>query len=84
MQKVQIDEKSLQQIADITDGKYFRATSKNVLNDVFSEIDKLEKTRMEIQRHNQMADNYQPWALALLLLLVMAAIIRYTILRTIP
>ena len=84
MQKVQIDEKSLQQIADITDGKYFRATSKNVLNDVFSEIDKLEKTRMEIQRHNQMTDNYQPWALALLLLLVMAAIIRYTILRTIP
>ena len=83
-QKVEIDEKSLNQIAGITGGKYFRATSKRVLSDIFAEIDKLEKTRMDVQKHNQMDDNYQPWAIALLLLLSLCAIIRYTVLRTVP
>ena len=83
-QKVEIDENSLQEIARITGGKYFRATSKSVLKDIFAEIDKLEKTRMDVQRHNQMDDNYQPWAIALLLLLTLCAVIRYTVLRTIP
>ena len=83
-QKVEIDEGSLQEIARITGGKYFRATSKSVLKDIFAEIDKLEKTRMDVQRHNQMDDNYQPWAIALLLLLTLCAVIRYTVLRTIP
>lgn len=83
-QKVEIDEKSLQEIANITGGKYFRATSKSVLKDIFAEIDQLEKTRMDVQRHNQMEDNYQPWAIALLLMLTLCAILRYTVLRTIP
>ncbi len=83
-QRVEIDEKSLQEIARITGGKYFRATSKRVLKDIFAEIDKLEKTRMDVQQHSQMDDNYQPWALALLLLLTLCAIIRYTVLRSIP
>ena len=83
-QKVEIDEKSLQEIARTTGGKYFRATSKSVLSDIFKEIDNLEKTRMDVQRHNQMDDNYQPWAIALLLLLTLCAVIRYTVLRTIP
>lgn len=84
MQKVEIDEKSLQQIATTTGGKYFRATSKSTLRNIFAEIDKLEKTRMDVQRHSQMEDNYQPWAIALLLLLAMCAIIRYTILKSVP
>lgn len=83
-QKVEIDEKSLQEIARTTGGKYFRATSKSVLKDIFSEIDTLEKTRMDVQRHSQMDDNYQPWALALLILLTLCALIRYTVLRAIP
>jgi Ca-activated chloride channel family protein len=83
-QKVEIDEKSLQEIARTTGSKYFRATSKSVLKDIFSEIDTLEKTRMDVQRHSQMDDNYQPWALALLLLLTLCALIRYTVLRAIP
>ena len=84
MGKVEIDEQSLQEIAQATGGKYFRATNNNVLENVFAEIDKLEKTRMDVQQHSQMDDNYQPWAIALLLLLTICAIIRYTVLRTIP
>ena len=68
----------------MSSSKYFRATSKSVLKDIFSEIDTLEKTRMDVQRHSQMDDNYQPWALALLLLLTLCALIRYTVLRAIP
>ena len=84
MGKVEIDEQSLQEIAQATGGKYFRATNNNVLENVFAEIDKLEKTRMDVQQHSQMDDNYQPCAIALLLLLTICAIIRYTVLRTIP
>jgi Ca-activated chloride channel family protein len=83
-QRVEIDEKSLQEIANTTGGKYFRATNKGVLKEIFAEIDRLEKTRMDVQRHSQMDDNYQPWAIALLLMLTLCAIIRYTVLRTIP
>ena len=84
MQKVEIDEKSLREIAKITDGKYFRATDKNTLKKIFAEIDQLEKTRINVQRHSNLDDAYQPWALALLILLTMCAVIRYTVLRTIP
>ena len=84
MQQVEIDEKSLQQIAKISEGKYFRATSKNTLRNIFAEIEKLEKTRMNVLQHNQMEDGYQPWAIAALLLLLTCAVIHYSILKPIP
>lgn len=46
---VVIDESTLQNIASITGGKYFRATGNNVLSEIFDEIDKLEKTEMDIK-----------------------------------
>ncbi|MBP5688708.1 MAG: VWA domain-containing protein [Muribaculaceae bacterium] len=82
--KVEIDENSLKEIAKITGGKYFRATNKNVLKNVFAEIDKLEKSRIDVEQHKHLDDAYQPWALALLILLTLCAVIRYTVLRTIP
>lgn len=82
--KVEIDENSLKEIAKITGGKYFRATNKNVLKKVFAEIDQLEKSRIAVMEHKNLDDAYQPWALALLVLLTLCAVIRYTVLRTIP
>ena len=82
--KVEIDENSLKDIAKITGGKYFRATNKNVLKNVFAEIDKLEKSRIAVEHYSNLDDNYQPWAVALLIILMLCAIIRYTVLRTIP
>lgn len=82
--KVEIDENSLKEIANITGGKYFRATNKNVLKNIFAEIDKLEKSRIAVERHKNLDDAYQPWALALLIILTLCAIIRYTVLRTVP
>ena len=81
---VVIDEATLQKIAATTGGKYFRATSGKVLQQVFKEIDSLEKTHMDVQRFSHTEDNYIPWAIALLILLLLAAVIDYTLLRHIP
>ena len=81
---VVIDESTLQKIATATGGQYFRATSTSVLRDVFKEIDALEKTHMDVQRFTHAEDNYGPWALALLALLVLSLLTRYTVLRHTP
>jgi len=68
---VDIDEKTLQQIADKTGGKYFRADSTGTLRKIYDEIDKLEKTEAEVKRYVQIQELF-PWVvlpgLALLLL----------------
>ena len=81
---VVIDEATLKNIASTTGGKYFRATSGSVLRNVFSEIDKLEKTHMDVQRFTHTEDHYEPWALLLLGLLLLSLLLDYTILRHIP
>ncbi|MDD5870225.1 MAG: VWA domain-containing protein [Bacteroidales bacterium] len=81
---VVIDEATLKNIANKTGGKYFRATSKHVLKEIFTEIDKLEKTELDVRKYNQTEDNYMPWALLLLALLLIDIIARHTVLRNIP
>ena len=81
---VVIDESTLRKIAAATGGKYFRATSKAVLNDIFKEIDSLEKTHLDVQRFSHTEDNYMPWALALLIFVLLAILLRYTALRHVP
>ena len=46
--EVKIDEKTLQDIATLTDGKYFRATNNNSLKEIYKDIDKLEKSKIEV------------------------------------
>ena len=81
---VVIDEATLKNIASTTGGKSFRATSGSVLRNVFSEIDKLEKTHMDVQRFTHTEDHYEPWALLLLGLLLLSLLLDYTMLRHIP
>lgn len=81
---VVIDEATLKKIASSTGGKYFRATGNSVLAQVFKEIDALEKTHMDVQRFTHTEDNYMPWAVALLLLLLLSTLLDYTLLRHIP
>lgn len=81
---VTIDETTLKDIARLTGGKYYRATGNNVLSEVFKEIDSLEKTRMDVRNFSRTEDNFTPWAIAAALLLAFIALIRTTILRTIP
>lgn len=81
---VVIDEATLKKIAAITNGQYFRATDKNTLKLIFEEIDKLEKTQMDVKQYSNTEDNYMPWALVLLLLVCIELVARYTVLRNIP
>lgn len=81
---VVIDEGTLKEIAQITGGKYFRATGNKVLAEVFEEIDKLEKTELDVRHFSHTEDCYLPWALLALGLFVLELVLRQTYLRTIP
>lgn len=81
---VVIDEATLRTIAETTGGKYFRATGNNVLSDIFAEIDRLEKTKMDLRNFTSTEDDYMPWAIAALAMFGAIVILRYTYLRSIP
>ncbi|MEE0975114.1 MAG: VWA domain-containing protein [Muribaculaceae bacterium] len=81
---VVIDEETLKNIASITGGKYFRATNNNVLAEIFEEIDKLEKTQMDVKHFSHAEDNYMMWAVLAIALLLLEVLLRNTVLRTIP
>lgn len=83
-QPVVIDEATLRTIADNTGGKYFRATGNRVLEDVFAEIDALEKTRMDVRHFSHTEDNYMTWAVLALLFFIIEITLRYTVMRSIP
>lgn len=83
-QKVVIDEATLQQIADATGGKYFRATGNKVLEEVFSEIERLEKTRMDVKHFSHTEDDYMIFAWIAFAFVCIELLCRYTILRNIP
>lgn len=81
---VVIDEATLKKIAATTGGKYFRATGNSVLSQIFKEIDALEKTHLDVQRFTHTEDCYMPWAIAMIILLLLATGLDYTLLRHIP
>ena len=84
MQDVIIDEATLKSIAKTTDGQYFRATDNKVLAQVFDQIDKLEKTKMDVSRFSHTEDNYALWGWILFALVCIELILRYTLFRTTP
>ncbi len=81
---VVIDEATLRNIASTTGGRYFRATDNNVLNQVFEEIDTLEKSQLDVRNYTHTEDNFFPWALLALCLVAGELLLRNTLLRTIP
>jgi Ca-activated chloride channel homolog len=67
----QIDEAVLKRIADITGGRYFRATDTDTLRQVYDEINKMEKTPFEVKQHVVYEERYHLWLLAGLVLLLL-------------
>ena len=59
---VDVDEKTLQKIADMTNGQYFRATNNRTLKQIYAEIDKLEKTRIEVKAYRSYTELFYGWA----------------------
>ena len=82
--EVKIDEASLTQIAKTTDGKYFRATNNNKLAEIYQEIDKLEKSKIDVKEFSKKEEQYLKYALAGAFLLLAALFLKTTIFRNIP
>ncbi|MDE7441137.1 MAG: VWA domain-containing protein [Muribaculaceae bacterium] len=82
--ETKIDEQALKSIADLTKGKYFRATDSKMLADIFSEIDSLEKTSLDVSKFTYTEENFMPWILLALCAIALRLLLRYTVLRRIP
>lgn len=80
---VKIDEATLQQIAKSTDGKYFRATDNDKLAQIYAEIDQLEKSKIEVTEYKNRTEEFFPWLLAGLALVVLEFLLRNTWFRSI-
>jgi Ca-activated chloride channel family protein len=82
--KVEIDEKTLNEIAVTTGGKYFRATDNASLKSIYSEIDQMEKVKISVQQYSKKQEEYKDLALLIFALLLMEILLRYTLFRNIP
>lgn len=81
---VEIDTKTLSDIASLTDGGAYRATNTRELSRIYKDIDRLEKTKMDVKRYSKRYEAYQPFAFVALLLLLLEIMLRTTVLRRIP
>ncbi len=81
---VQIDEPLLRDIAKKTGGKYFRATDNKKLKDIYSQIDQLEKTKILVSAFERKTENFFPFALIAIVLLLFEFLMRYLIVKSIP
>ena len=81
---VDVDEKTLTKIADMTGGQYFRATDNRTLKQIYNEIDKLEKTRIEVKSFRSYTELFYGWVAAGLIGLVLELVLSGTIFRKLP
>ena len=81
---VEIDEATLRQIANITGGRYFRATDTESLKKIYDEIDKLEKTRIEVEYFTKYEELFPAFVWLGLIFLLVDILLRNTIFRKIP
>tara|TARA_R110002020_G_scaffold475843_2_gene713081 strand:- start:29 stop:1033 length:1005 start_codon:yes stop_codon:yes gene_type:complete len=80
--QVEIDEELLQQIADGTGGLYFRATNNKKLEDIYDEINKLEKTDVEEFKFTNYEEKYRPLVILAGILLLVEILLRFTLFRS--
>jgi Ca-activated chloride channel family protein len=82
--EVKIDEKTLQQIAGITDGKYFRATDNKTLSEIYKEIDRMERSKIENREFSNKSEEYHRFAIPAFILALLALALQTAIFRYIP
>jgi len=79
---VKIDEELLKEIAEITGGKYFRATNTKKLKEIYDEIDKLEKTEVEEFKYTNYEEKFRPLILLAGILLIVELLLKFTLFRS--
>lgn len=82
MRQVEIDEALLKDIAQATGGRYFRATDNESLEEIYDEINKLEKTEVEEFKYYRYEERFRPWVLMAGALLILEWILRNTLFRS--
>ena len=81
---VEIDTKMLSDIAAATDGDFYRATNNKELQQIYKEIDKLEKSKLNVKKYSKRYEAYQPYAIAAIILLLLEILLRITVFRKLP
>ena len=82
--RVDVDEEMLREVADLTDGQYFRATDRESLESIYQEIDELEKTEIEVTEFTRYSELFHfPLGFAIALLLL-EAVLANTRFRKVP
>lgn len=81
---VEIDTKTLSDIAAATDGDFYRATNNRELQQIYKEIDKLEKSKLNVKKFSKRYEAYQPYAIAAAILLLLEMLLRIIVFRKLP
>ena len=82
MRQVEIDEDLLEEISELTGGEYFRATDNEKLEDIYNEINKLEKTEIEEFRYHKYDEKFRPLVLLAGFLVLLEWFLRHTVFRS--
>lgn len=80
---VRIDEKTLSEIAKLADGQYFRALNKNKLESIYKEIDKLEKSKINVTDYRKKAEHFWPFALLAVAVLLVEFLLKNTLFKSV-
>jgi len=81
---VEIDTKTLKHIANVTDGQFYRATNNESLHNVYKEIDKLERTKMKVNKFSSHSEEFFPFLLIAVIALLLELFVRTTVLNKLP
>ena len=81
---VEIDEPLLERIAQMTGGKYFRAVNRAALVEIYKEIDRMEKSKIDVTEFRKKSEEFMPWALTGMLLFILELLLRYSVFRRLP
>ncbi len=84
MARVEIDEELLKQISEMTGGRYFRATTARSLEKIYDEIDRLEKTEIDVTSVKRYSEEFYRFIWLALCLLVIEILLRYVVVKSIP
>jgi Ca-activated chloride channel family protein len=82
--EVNIDEELLKEVAQMTDGKYFRATSNQKLKQIYDEIDQLEKSKIDVTEFHKKSEEFEILVLLALLFFTLEILLKNTVFKTTP
>lgn len=82
--KMDFNPQLLQTMAQKTGGKYFGATDNSALQKVYSDINQLEKSKVEVTTYNHYTEHFAPWIWAALILLSLEILLKYAVLKKFP